>query len=360
MKRLVLVGGGHAHVHVLRSWIEAPLADVELVLVSPTSKAPYSGMVPGWLAGRYAFDEIAIDVAALAHRATARFIEDEVEALELDRGCLRLRRGGPLRFDHLSLNIGSTLRPPPRLGGLVLPLRPLGALRERWDALLASLPKAGTTVSRPVITAGGGAAGFEAMLAALARLRTHRPGVAFEGTLVTQDDDILPSLSAAARQRAHAALRRVGVQVRTQVDAATLAPTDDTIVLWATGAQAHPWPSDAGLAVDAAGFVRVDATLRSISHPQVHVTGDAAAWSTPLPKSGVMAVRQGPTLAANLRAALGAGVAGAWQPQRRQLALLATADDSAIASYGPLAASGRWVWHWKDRIDRQFVRRFSR
>ena len=134
-------------------------------------------------------------------------------------------------------------------------------------------------------------------------------------------------------------------------------------MLWATGAEAHAWQLDPArrgpLAVSERGFVRIDAQLRSVSHPQVFAVGDCAEWAEPLPKAGVYAVRMGPVLAHNLRAALGQGSMMAYRPQRDFLALLATADGRAIASRGPFGASGRWAWRWKDRIDRGFLRRFA-
>ena len=127
-------------------------------------------------------------------------------------------------------------------------------------------------------------------------------------------------------------------------------------------------------------FIRVDAQLRSVSHPQVFAVGDCAHWSgdapaagttgaraddgAGLPKAGVYAVRMGPVLARNLRAALGQGAPVDYRPQRRFLALLATADRQAIAAWNGWSAQGprlgRWLWRWKDRIDRGFLRRFER
>ena len=137
------------------------------------------------------------------------------------------------------------------------------------------------------------------------------------------------------------------------------------VVIWATGAEAQAWQRDAArrgaLAVDDAGFVRIDEQLRSVSHPQVFAAGDCASWpGHVLPKAGVHAVRMGPTLANNLRVALGAaGDLATHRPQRRFLALLSTADGRAIASRGPFGAEGAWAWRWKDRIDRRFVGQFG-
>lgn len=109
--------------------------------------------------------------------------------------------------------------------------------------------------------------------------------------------------------------------------------------------------------------MRIDEQLRSVSHPQVFATGDCASWAgQALPKAGVHAVRMGPVLASNLRAALRAPAAAGdlrvHRPQPRFLALLATGDGRAIASRGPFGAEGAWAWRWKHRIDRRFLKQF--
>lgn len=131
------------------------------------------------------------------------------------------------------------------------------------------------------------------------------------------------------------------------------------LLLWAAGAQAHPWQKASGLAVNERGFIRIDGQLRAIAHPQVYAVGDCAAWPRPLPKAGVFAVRMGPILSLNLRAALGEGRAQRYRPQRRYLMLLATADGRAIGTWAGLWFSGRWVWRWKDWIDRSFLARYT-
>jgi len=357
MKRLLLVGAGHAHAQVLRDWAGAPLPGVELTLVSPSPRAPYSGMVPGWLAGAYRFDEICIDFAALARAAGARFVTGEVAALDAARREVTLADGTRLGHDVLSLNIGSTLRPPAVEGALVLPLRPLARLRERYEAALATLDPAGDA-PLAVTAVGGGAAGVESVLAVVARLRAHTPGRHVRARLVTRSAELLPGMARGAARRVRAALARAGIEVRTGTafDPRTVTPGE--WVLWATGAQAHAWPAESALACDDAGFVRVDPQLRSVSHPFVHAVGDGAAWTPPLPKAGVYAVRMGPVLVHNLRAALGHGAARSHVPQRRYLALLATADGRAVAARGRWSAEGAWAWRWKDHIDRGFIARF--
>ncbi len=364
MSKLVLVGAGHSHALVLREFALAPPVGVEVSVVSPHALAPYSGMVPGWLAGHYAFDDIVVDFPRLCAAAGARWVEGEVGMLDPARRRLRLADGDELPYDALSLNVGSTLRPPRASHALLLPLRPLAELRGRYDALLDRL--AGDAGDSPLIvtSVGGGAAGFEALLGVLARLRTTL-GRPVQGSWVSRGTRLLPGISAPARRAALRALQRADVTV--QFGTAWCAAKDQgsDVVLWATGAEAHDWQRDparrGALAVDEQGFIRIDEYLRSVSHPQIFAVGDCASWAGPaLPKAGVYAVRMGPVLANNLRAALGTPAPlQAFRPQHRFLALLATGDGRAVASRGPFGAEGRWVWRWKDRIDRRFLAQFQ-
>ncbi len=363
-KRLLLVGAGHAHAQVLLDWQRQPVAGVELVLVSPSALAPYSGMVPGWLGGAYGFNEICIDFEALAGAAGARWLADELVALDPLRRHITLGSGQTLGYDLLSLNIGSTLLPPADLGVPVLPLRPLGSLHSAWSRCLAAQAARSDDQPLRLMAVGGGAAGFESLLAVRASLLALRPQRPVLATLVSRGAALLSDLAPGAQRAAHRTLQRVGATLRLGTAITPALAHGQDLLLWATGAQAHAWQRDparrGGLAVDGGGYIRIDALLRSLSHPSIWAVGDCAAWATPLPKAGVFAVRMGPVLSAQLRAALnGQASAPAYTPQRRYLALLATADGRAIGSRGGLWAEGRWLWRWKDHIDRGFVRRFN-
>jgi pyridine nucleotide-disulfide oxidoreductase family protein len=372
MKRLILAGAGHAHAQVLLAWAQAPLPGVELVVVSPQALAPYSGMVPGWLAGHYRFDEIVVDFPALCQRAGARWVQDEVHSLDPDGQTLRLAGGVPMAYDVLSLNLGSTLRPPPVEQAPVLSLRPLAHLRQAYERLLQTWTTGAAAAGqarRPfqVTAVGGGAAGFESLLAVLARLQALQPQRELAGSLVSRGSELLPGLSAPARRAAQRKLQQAKVSLHLQSDwAGSEQRSTSDLVLWATGAEAHDWQRDpqrrGSLAVNAQGFVGVNAQLQSSSHPTIFAVGDCAHWDTgeqPLPKAGVYAVRMGPVLLKNLRSALQGTPLARYEPQRQFLVLLATADHRAIASRGRWGFEGAWAWRWKDHIDRGFLARFG-
>lgn len=364
MRRLILVGAGHAHAQVLKAWASAPRSDVELVLVSPHALAPYSGMVPGWLSGVYRYDEIVIDFVQLAARAGARWICAEIDSMDPDRQSISLSNGQSLGYDWLSLNVGSTLQPSTdALCAQMLPMRPLADLYQRYETLLSHWRSEAGDQPLRVVAVGGGAAGFESLLAVLRRLRQERPDRVVQGLLMTSGSRVLPDYPARVQRVALRTLYDAGVDVQVNTVWHDSRDQGSDWILWATGAQSHAWQRDparrGALAVSAEGYVLIDAQLRSVSHPNIFAVGDCAQWTPALPKAGVYAVRMGPVLSYNLHATLNGSSLRNYQPQRRFLSLLATADGRAIASRGCWTWSGRWAWYLKNDIDRRFIRRFS-
>jgi selenide,water dikinase len=356
---VVLLGGGHSHVQVLRSLGMRALRGARVTIVSREGFTPYSGMLPGHVAGCYPWRDIHIDLGPLARFADARLIPHEVVALNPAERRVELAGHPPLRYDVLSINIGAVPVRPTRVG---IAVKPIGRFLPRWRAVRSS-----AVAGDRVVLVGGGAGGVEL---ALAMRRALDPGVA----ILLLTEALLPGQNVRARRRLREALDRHRVEVSEGFRAATAEEADGGQVVvaedgrrveadhlfWVTGVGAPPWLRNSGLAVDAAGFVTVDRCLRSVSHPRVFAAGDAAALQgQPRPKAGVFAVRQGPVLADNLRRAVLGGQLRRYRPQRRFLTILGTADGQAVASRGSWAASGRWAWRWKDWIDRRFMARFN-
>lgn len=359
-QRIVIVGGGHAHVHVLRAWAARAEPSASLTLVSPEPATTYTGMVPGVIAGQYRLADAQIDLAALCARAGARFVADRVCDVDADRGRLSLERSDAIDYDVVSFDIGA--RPTPgdiAADAPVVWVKPI----EQAVARLAELVTSRSV--RAAVIVGAGAGGVELAFALRARL-----GAAARVTLCDRQPAPLAERGRRLSRLVTAALQAgtiafVGGVEATRVDRAGVqlaggAPLAADLVVWSTGAAAPPLFATAGLPVDARGFLRVDATLRCVGRPRILAAGDAIALAGhDLPKAGVFAVRQGPVIDANLRlVARGAARLQAYHPQPLFLSLLNTCDGRAILSYGRAAVHTRWAWTLKDRIDRGFVARF--
>jgi pyridine nucleotide-disulfide oxidoreductase family protein len=369
VRRLVLVGGGHAHLHVLADLAIRPLPGAEVTLVSPSAWHHYSGMVPGFLQGVYAEAELKIDLASLVARAGARLVEAVAERIDVARRTVDVL-GACLPFDVLSLDVGAA---PAGLdvSGVrehavtVRPMRQAVALRARLDALAAASARRGPV---RVTVVGAGAGGVETALAVHRRIREAGPRP--EVSLIEAASDVLPGYAAPARRRAADILARRGVAVTlgsavsrvegSAVQLANGARTAADLVVWLSGAAGPALLADAGLPLDDRGFLLVDATLRAVNGAPIWGAGDCATLSEypDTPKAGVYAVRQGPVLARNLRAALGEGRPAAYVPQRTFLSLLNTADGKALLRWHGAVSHSRFAWWLKDRIDRRFVRRY--
>ena len=374
VKDLVLVGGGHSHVTVLKQFGMRPLPGVRLTLISRDVHTPYSGMLPGFIAGHYTYDDVHIALGPLARFAGARLYHDEVIGLDLKNRILHCRHHPGVSYDVLSLNTGSTpgFSQVPGAEQIVVPVKPINNFIQRWQQLVTRVCAMPDVAHIGVV--GAGAGGVELTLAMQCRLRHLLRGAGRTGTLeyhlFSGSATILPTHN----QRVQAKFRRVlaerGVHVHegcrvVKVDRQGLRCADGRVyrldeILWVTDAAAPVWLAAAGLAVDDRGFVLVNAALQAVSHPEVFAAGDVAAVVPyPREKAGVIAVRQGKPLARNLRLVLLGHAPKPFVPQKHWLALISTGDTYAIASHGWWSVEGQWVWHWKDWIDRRFMRKYN-
>lgn len=345
-----------------------PPHDADVMLLSAARLAPYSGMLPGLIGGHYTHDDAHIDLAALCAAARVSFVEQRACALHPSRSVLETTSGERHAYDVLSIDTGS-VSPLDRIRGAsqhAVPVKPVeGFLQavERLDHARSDPPAS-------IAVVGAGAAGFEVVLAIGHRLRLRTPGGLRTALhLVTDAGTILPELPARVRHFGMQALCRshVAVHLGNRVEEVTgegLRLADGNVipasrVFLVTGAEPAPMYRASGLATDDRGFVAVHPTLQSISHPNVFACGDiAAVVAHPRPKAGVFAVRQGPPLTENLARVLDGRPLQPFVPQNRYLALLSTGEKHAIATRNGWAVQGRWVWYWKDYIDRRFVNGF--
>lgn len=366
MKRLVLVGGGHAHLHILKSLAARQWADVETVLITPHSRQIYSGMIPGWIAGHYTLDQCAAALEPLAAAAGVRFIKDYAVGVDAQCRLVHCQSAGELSYDQLSLDTGALVDHSclAASGAALLPIRPLETFVVRWAKQLEQCKQQGHA---SIVVVGGGGAGVELALAVRHRL-VKDLGADKTRVYLAAGAEVMPGFGRRVQARVGRALEAHGVLLLKAYAAGT--PTgvqlddgteiDADCVIVATGVRPAPWLAESGLTLSDDGFVAVAKGQQSCSHADVFAAGDVASRrDSPHAKSGVYAVRAGPVLTTNLERALMGQAPLPYRPQKRSLYLLATGPQEAIMAWGGLSASGHWAWRWKDWIDRRFMKQYD-
>ena len=356
---LVLIGGGHTHALVLRSWGMNPLPGVRVSVINPGPTAPYSGMLPGFVAGHYTREELDIDLVKLARFAGARMINGYATGIDTAAKTITVPGRPPIAYDVAAVDIGITSAMPdlPGFTGHAIPAKPLGTFASRWDAFRA------TATSPHIVIIGGGVAGAELAMAMAFALRDKDPTVK-----LIDRSRVLAALGYKARQKMLVALTAANIEIVenaevTEIFAEGVVLRDGRIIrsdftTGAAGAKPHDWIAETGLDLHE-GFITVDAQLQS-SVPDVFAVGDCAHLrQSPRPKAGVYAVREAPVLFDNLRAALSGGALRPYKPQSDYLKLVSLGGKSALAEKFGTAREGPLLWSLKNYIDRKFMTKFD-
>lgn len=359
-KSVVLVGGGHAHALVLNGLKTTPLANTKVTVINPGKTAPYSGMLPGFVAGHYRREELDIDLAVLSQKVGATLIDAEAVGMDPVARIVRLGNGTELAYDVASVDVGITSRMQelPGFSEHAIPAKPLARFSQSWDAFRSS------DGDKDVVILGGGIAGAELAMAMAFALRSHKGQVSVK---LLDRSKVLSANSPQARARVRKGLDLNRVEVFEGVDVVAVTAqgvtlADDTsigsnFVVGAAGATPHAWVNDCGLAMHN-GFIKVNQTLES-SVPGVFAVGDCAHMTfDPRPKAGVYAVRQAPVLLRNLHNALTGEALEEYAPQTDYLKLVSLGGKRAFGEKMGIGLAGHLVWRLKDRIDRNFMNQF--
>jgi pyridine nucleotide-disulfide oxidoreductase family protein len=371
-QKLVLVGGGHAHAIALKQWGLNPLPEVELTLISDVEQTPYSGMLPGHVAGFYSYDETHIDLRSLAQFAGAEFIGDRAIGIDLKSNQV-ICASGQFKFDYLSLDIGSIPQSlaVPGAKEYAVPAKPVPDFLDAWyklKQLAASNPE--QPLSMAIV--GGGAGGVELALnmqTCLSKILKGRNTP--EIHLIHRGRQLLSGHNDWVSNKLTKIIQQRGIKLYLQQDVREVF-ADRLIcssgleikashIFWVTQATAPSWLQESELKTDDQGFILVADTLQSISHPHIFAAGDIATMiNYQRPKAGVFAVRQGQPLFNNWQNILTQQPLQDYIPQDKYLALIGTGDFKAIASWDAFGWRAAFFWWLKDYIDRKFMNRFSR
>ena len=361
-RRILLVGAGHTNLHIVRMWMQQPIADTSLTLISPFPCATYSGMLPGTLAGLYDPSEMEIDLHRLTKAAGVELLVDEAIAVDPELKQVLFRERPALSYSVVSIGVGSMPRQMDHLRthpGFV-PIKPMFTVLPRLDLAIQRIGNAPVRIT----IVGGGAAGVEVAFCVEHRIR--KSGGTPQITLVDANTQILTGFRRRTLQLVAQELHKRGINVRqggrvtghrgldlTFDDGGSL--TAD-VVIWVTGACPLPLLQQINLPKSGQGFIRVQNTLQSVGNESVFVVGDSADMDgADFDRAGVYAVRQGPILWQNLNRSLGGGQLITYQPQQDFLRLLATGDGRAIAQWKWFSGIGTHWWRLKNRIDSKFM-----
>lgn len=374
VKDLVLIGGGHSHIAVLKMFGMKPIPGVRITLITRDVHTPYSGMLPGYIAGHYTYDEAHIDLRPLAIFADARLFHSTAEKIDFHNKEVHCPDRPPVKYDVLSINIGS--RPGYNniegVDDFTLPVKPIDQFLTGWDDIVERARQTDDSFDLTIV--GTGAGGVELSLATQYHIQQilkeqNKDISKLKVTLIGADDEILKTHNTQVRKKFMRVLAERHINLitdspvtRVSKDSVTFGETTihSDATLWVTNASAQPWPNDSVLTTDANGFIEVNDCLQAVGHADVFAVGDiAAVVNHPREKSGVFAVRQGPPLTENLRRVLLGKKPKPFTPQKHFLGLISTGNQYAVASRGSWSLEGAWLWKIKDWIDRRFMENFS-
>ncbi len=366
-KELVLLGGGHSQAISLKLLGMKPLPSLRLTLISDVTHTPYSGMLPAHVAGFYSYDESHIDLRRLASFAKANFYLDKAIGLDLINNQVICANRPAVKFDYLSIDIGSTPDTISVKGAkeYTIPAKPVPQFLAVWNDILAKV----NSFSHLTITiVGGGAGGVELALNIHSRLSPIIDNL--EINLIHQGDKVLSGHNKFVSNYLEKILLQKNIKLHLSEIVTEVLPNQiicqsglnisSDYIFWVTNASAPSWIKNSGITTDECGFILVNNNLQSLSHPHIFATGDIATIKDyPRPKAGVFAVRQGKPLFNNLKNIITHKQLISYYPQKRYLSLIGTGDKSAVASWSFFGLASPLFWTWKDYIDRKFMNQFA-
>lgn len=376
---IVLIGGGHANAQILKFYAMEPYSDLQITLISDKAYAPYSGMLPGHLAGWYTHEDIHFDLYKLSQKAGVRFVNARVKGIDASLKIIKIDGRPDIHYDVCSINVGSTPRWTQNVAtnSNIIPLKPIPNLLSRWQDFIQKItiqPKA-----YKVVIVGGGASGFEISLILAKKFKNLN----LEITLIDKHSELLHSHNSNIQKAAKYELKKNKVKLilnckvesfkenslvikninssPTKIENESNKEIHFDFCFLATQASAQSWFKESDLPVDEVGFLQVDSTLQVQGVKALFGAGDCIHFSNlNLAKAGVYPVRQAKYLYENIKNTLLEKPLKTYTPQKRFLSLLTMGEKRCLASYGPFSAMGEWVWRWKNHIDVNFMDKNAR
>lgn len=362
-KQLVLIGGGHANVQVLRKLCMNEYRGLNIILISEGYEAIYSGMTPGYIKKFYSLEDISIDLQRLCFNAGATFIKDKVIKLDCKNQIIYLNDNPSISYDVLSINSGSisnnqTISIDEESN--IISAKPISSFVSKLKEIDDIIKKSS---KKKISIIGGGVAAFELSFALYKRYDENISLDIISDQILAEKNLNISTINRLKKIANNLSIKLILNQVITINKSEIVLDNEDKIqsdcVLLSTGASLPDWLEKSDLE-KTENFISVNHQLQSLNHKNIFVTGDAATIKNyKRPKSGVMAVRQGEVLKKNLFLFLLKKPLKKFKPQNNWLYLIGTHKNSAVLNYFNFSFSGNWCWQLKKIIDLNFMRKFS-
>ena len=363
IKQLVLIGGGHANVQVLKELSMTTIKGLNTILVSEHFEATYSGMTPGYIHNDFSKEDVSIDLQRLCLNAGAIFIRDKVIKVDTNNKKLELEKCPSINYDLLSINTGSvssTKGIKIENESRCISVKPISHLVKNIKLLDQILKIKKTKVA----VVGGGVASFELAFSMIRRYKQNID-ITILGKKILAENNL--------NNKTRKKLLKIANDLDIKILNASVThiskkfikckngeTVESELNLISTGACLQAWLSECELDKDENGFFIVNNNLLSINNDDIFVTGDACSViNTPRSKSGVMAVRQGEILKENIFLKLFNKPLKKFKPQKNWLYLIGTYPDYALLNYFYLSLHSRLCWKLKVFIDKRFINKFK-
>ena len=364
-KNLVLIGGGHSHILLMKKMGMKPIKGLNITLVTPDPELVYTGMLPAAILGAYNYDQIKIDLIQLSKFAKCKIVFSYVNKINLQRKEVYLGERNPLEFDVLSIDIGINyqLTNIPGSEKFSIPVKPFEKFIHNWSKFLSNL-KAPLSVPKVSII-GAGAAGCELALCVNYKIKS----LGFNPKIYLIDkNEIAGNLPNRAKNRILKLLDENNIILRKNISISSFTKgkihcedgeiISSDFILRATGGIPQNWLSNTDLNLEK-GFISINQCLQSTSHDFVFASGDCASLvNNPNQKAGVFAVRAAPFLYRNIKNYISSKKLIKYNPQKNFLQALTIDNKKALLFWGNFSIYGIFPWLFKDFVDRSFIKKF--
>lgn len=366
-KRLVLIGGGHAHMVTLSKLSTIVEKGHSVTVIGPSDHHYYSGMGPGMLSGTYQPDEIRFATKKVVEKQGGTFIRGNAVRIDPEQRVVILEDQATIGYDVLSCNAGSHV-PKPTIqqdaADDIFTVKPIERLMEAKERLIDHFGRHEPSV----VIVGGGPSSAEVAgnVWQLAKATEgHMPRIT-----IVAGKAFMSRFPKSIRRRIIHTLSRRKIQIREGAYARSAAPAGieldngETLpadfIFLALGVRPSPIFADSGIETGPDGGMKVNRFLQSTQYPDIFGGGDCIYFQdAPLDKVGVYAVRENPVLFANIEARLNGEELMPFDPGGDYLLIFNLGGGVGVLKKRWLEFGGRLAFIIKDYIDRRFMKEFK-